>query len=419
MKILIVDDDKIIRMGLTKKIQRLFEEYEVMSNFQNGSLALEYLKEKEVDVDLVITDIKMPIMTGIELIEKSEEELHKPPAFIVLSGYDDFNYVRDSMKAGATNYLLKPIREEELKKALRDVEMKINNNNKQNKIINKSIDILKKDFFKHILFSDKNINCNKNNSLLENMQLDEDYIYNMIVIERQKEDDNTLLKCFTKNILKKYNYVEYLFFQYENSIYVIFYFNSKLCENVKNLKEKILRETDIYIENDRNVYILEPTDKVWKLREQSRLVMKVRENIPYNCKTKKYFLNQSDKLSEIFKEDENNSNTIVIDLAKKYIINNFNKDITLKDVAAEVYLSHNYLSELFKKEVGEGFYDFLSNYRIKKAKEILMTTNLKIYEIAEHVGYSDSITFGRAFKKITGITPNSFRSTRIIEKLNI
>lgn len=70
------------------------------------------------------------------------------------------------------------------------------------------------------------------------------------------------------------------------------------------------------------------------------------------------------------------------------------------------------MSELFKKEIGEGFYEFLSNYRIKKAKEILVTTNLKVYEIAKMVGYNDSISFGRAFKKITGTTPNNFRNNK-------
>ena len=69
--------------------------------------------------------------------------------------------------------------------------------------------------------------------------------------------------------------------------------------------------------------------------------------------------------------------------------------------------------ELFKKETGEGFYEFLSNYRVKKAKELLITTNFKIYEVAEKVGYNDSITFGRAFKKITGTTPNNFRNNKI------
>lgn len=109
-------------------------------------------------------------------------------------------------------------------------------------------------------------------------------------------------------------------------------------------------------------------------------------------------------------EKNTQTNLTAIKLAKEYIIKNFNKNITLKEVADAVFLSQNYLSELFKKELNEGFYDFLSNYRINVSKQLLLTTNLKVYEIAERVGYNDSITFGRAFKKITGKTPNGFRN---------
>ena len=163
-----------------------------------------------------------------------------------------------------------------------------------------------------------------------------------------------------------------------------------------------------------SVYILDDTDKIWKLREQSKLVKKMKENADESLNVKKYYLTQDERLKEILNSDLNdvNNNITVIKLAKDYIINNYNKNISLKDVADEVYLSQNYLSELFKKEIGEGFYDFLSKYRIKKAKEILLTTNLKVYEIAQMVGYNDSITFGRAFKKITGTTPNNFRNNR-------
>ncbi|MCD2501413.1 AraC family transcriptional regulator [Clostridium sp. NSJ-145] len=118
--------------------------------------------------------------------------------------------------------------------------------------------------------------------------------------------------------------------------------------------------------------------------------------------------------NNIYDENEK-TNVTAIKLAKQYIIKNFNKNITLKEVADEVFLSQNYLSELFKKEMGEGFYDFLSRYRIQVAKDLLLTTNLRVYEIAENVGYNDSITFGRAFKKITGATPNSFRNNRVSE----
>jgi len=410
MKIVVVDDDKIIRMGLSTILKRLFNQHEVICDFPNGALVLEYLKKNEGKVDLVITDIKMPVMSGIELIENAEKELNRPPIFIVLSGYDEFNYVRDSMKAGAFNYLLKPIKKDELSRVIGEVEIKIENNKKESKLILKSIEVLKKDFFKQILFSNNNINYKQDKLLLNNIQLDEGYIYKMIVI--QKNENNIIIKDFIKNILNKYNWMEYSYFYYDEYIYLIFYFNQTQLSNINMVIENIENETDVFINDDRNVYILEQTDKVWQLREYSKLVKKVKENLYYDNISKKYFLNQSNKLSEILENNNNNSNITVINLAKKYIINNFNKNITLKDVAYEVFLSQNYLSELFKKEIGEGFYDFLSNYRIKKAKEILLTTNLKVYEIAKNVGYNDVITFGRTFKKITGTTPNNFRNSK-------
>ncbi|WP_283624205.1 response regulator transcription factor [Clostridium butyricum] len=412
MKIIVVDDDNIIRMGLTKMIEKIDESYEVISSFQNGALTLEYLKNHSKEVDLVITDIKMPVMTGIELIENSIKELDKSPLFLVLSGYDEFNYVRDTMKMGAFNYLLKPIKRDELKKILKEVDERINEIKSNDKIIDKSIEILKKDFFKNILFSSKELNKKVENPLLENLQLNENYQYKMIVLN--KKVDSSILYDFIKGIIDVHKDIEYSSFGYNDSVYIIFYINTKTNNNYNDIFEFIVNKSDCFIELNISVYILDDTDKIWKLREQSKLVKKMKENADESLNVKKYYLTQDERLKEILNSDLNdvNNNITVIKLAKDYIINNYNKNISLKDVADEVYLSQNYLSELFKKEIGEGFYDFLSKYRIKKAKEILLTTNLKVYEIAQMVGYNDSITFGRAFKKITGTTPNNFRNNR-------
>lgn len=412
MKIIVVDDDNIIRMGLTKMIEKIDESYEVISSFQNGALTLEYLKNHSKEVDLVITDIKMPVMTGIELIENSIKELDKSPLFLVLSGYDEFNYVRDTMKMGAFNYLLKPIKRDELKKILKEVDERINEIKSNDKIIDKSIEILKKDFFKNILFSSKELNKKVENPLLENLQLNENYQYKMIVLN--KKVDSSILYDFIKGIMDVHKDIEYSSFGYNDSVYIIFYINTKTNNNYNDIFEFIVNKSDCFIELNISVYILDDTDKIWKLREQSKLVKKMKENADESLNVKKYYLTQDERLKEILNSDLNdvNNNITVIKLAKDYIINNYNKNISLKDVADEVYLSQNYLSELFKKEIGEGFYDFLSKYRIKKAKEILLTTNLKVYEIAQMVGYNDSITFGRAFKKITGTTPNNFRNNR-------
>lgn len=410
MRILVVDDDNIIRKGLIKVIERLSDDNKIVDSFQNGALAFEYLKENEGTVDLVITDIKMPIMTGIELIEKAIVELKNPPLFVVLSGYDEFSYVRDTMKFGAFNYLLKPIKKDELNGIIEEAKDKLIAIKNKEEILNKSVEVLKKDLFKNILFSNKDIENRNVTPLLEDMQLDENYIYKLIVIDKSNKINSNLISVFLKTLSDIYSEIENSIFYYKDSIYLVFYINIKECINTNEIIKNIVESTDIFVENNMNVYILETIDEVWKLRRQASLVKKVKENILKDIKPSKYLLDNEEKISEVFIENSDSNNITVIKLAKEYIINNFNKNITLKDVADEVFLSQNYLSELFKKEIGEGFYDFLSKYRIKKAKEILITTNLRVYEIAQKVGYNDSITFGRVFKKITGVTPNNFRN---------
>ncbi len=418
MRIIVVDDDKNIRMGLIKILNKLFENHEIVGDFQNGLLAFEYLKENDGQVDLVITDIKMPIMTGIQFVEKANKELKHPPIFLVLSGYDEFTYVRDTMKYGAFNYLLKPIKKDELKKVVEEVEIKIEELKKKDKIMTKSIEVIKKDFFKHLLFSNSDINIRTDKSLLENIQLDEGYYYQMVVLpinKEEKEFNNKLLNSYFKEVSNN-NKIEYIHFLYNDNVYIVFYFNGNGISNISDVTNLIDEKSNVFIENGISVFILECTNKIWEVREHSKLVRKVKEKMLYNKNSKKYYVDDLNELSDILEDDKNLYSATSIKLAIQFITKNFNNNITLKDVADEVFLSQNYLSELFKKETGEGFYEFLSNYRVKRAKELLVTTNLKIYEVAESVGYNDSITFGRAFKKITGTTPNNFRNNKAREK---
>lgn len=410
MKILVVDDDRIIRMGLKAIIKRLFSEHEVVSDFQNGLLAFEYLKENQVDI--VITDIKMPVMMGNELIEKVMRTLDKPPLFIVLSGYDEFSYVRDTMKAGAFNYLLKPINDEDLTKVINEAESKVEENKNTSVILNKSIEVLKRDFFKQILFSNVNINSNIDKKLLDNIQINENYFYKMIIIQRDKKRDINLINKFIKSIIEKYDDLEHISFNYESNTYILFFFDNTIRLDSDKIYSDIITLSNNFIENNKNVYIMQETDKVWELREQVKNFKKIKSSLHGEIRAKQYFLKNSGNGSSNDDEKLERSNLVAVKLAKQYIMENYNKNITLKDVADNVFLSQNYLSELFKREVGEGFYEFLSMYRISVAKNLLVTTNLRIYEIAESIGYNDPVTFGRAFKKLTGYTPNGYRNNR-------
>lgn len=102
-------------------------------------------------------------------------------------------------------------------------------------------------------------------------------------------------------------------------------------------------------------------------------------------------------------------NDTIINKVKEYINNNYSEDLSLERIAEYVYLSPGYLSTLFKVETGITVFDYLTNLRMEKAKEFLLTTNIKIQDIAIKVGYNSSQSFIRYFKKYYNITPNQFR----------
>ena len=104
MKVLIVDDEAIVRIGLKSIINWAEEGFDCVLEAGNGVEAL-LLVQKEAP-DLIITDIKMPEMNGLELIEALREN-QNGASIIVLSSYDDFEFVRQAMKLGATDYILK------------------------------------------------------------------------------------------------------------------------------------------------------------------------------------------------------------------------------------------------------------------------------------------------------------------------
>ena len=99
----------------------------------------------------------------------------------------------------------------------------------------------------------------------------------------------------------------------------------------------------------------------------------------------------------------------IIENAKEYITQHFNKDISLDDVSRAVNISPYYFSKIFKEDTGENFIEYLTNIRMEKAKELLETTEYSMKEICSMVGYSDPNYFSRSFKKNVGVTPTEFK----------
>jgi len=119
MKVMLVDDEPFILQGLSVIIDWEKEGYEIVKRASDGREALDYLKENEVD--LIITDIRMPQINGLELLEKVRNEKLSKAYIIILSGYNDFKYAQTAIRYSCMDYILKPVRKEQLLENIRRV----------------------------------------------------------------------------------------------------------------------------------------------------------------------------------------------------------------------------------------------------------------------------------------------------------
>ena len=96
-----------------------------------------------------------------------------------------------------------------------------------------------------------------------------------------------------------------------------------------------------------------------------------------------------------------------------HIEKNYQKDLNLKEISDSLNINSIYLGQLFQKEIGILFSDYINNFRINKAKDLLVNTSLKVSEIGELVGYYNKNYFYRKFKSIVGITPSEWRKLNL------
>lgn len=120
LRVLLVDDEPFILRGMKELIDWEDEGFEIVGSAADGEEALLFLQNH--DADLILSDIKMPIMDGLELLRKLRiSEKYRDIYFIILSGYADFQYAQEAIKYACNDYILKPVEEEKLVQALRKV----------------------------------------------------------------------------------------------------------------------------------------------------------------------------------------------------------------------------------------------------------------------------------------------------------
>lgn len=171
----------------------------------------------------------------------------------------------------------------------------------------------------------------------------------------------------------------------------------RLCIELIIKMNKVMDEFHI----DNGIFI---TDELYAQLLDMRNLMDIREYMLVELKRYEELLNK-------FKKD--NSNKKLIQKSIQYMKEHYKEDLAVISVAKEVGLSPNYFSHLFKQEIGKSFVNVMNEYKIEKAKQLLAQGELKIYEVADSLGFSDYRYFTQIFKKYVGCTPKEYMNIAI------
>lgn len=102
--------------------------------------------------------------------------------------------------------------------------------------------------------------------------------------------------------------------------------------------------------------------------------------------------------------------------AKQYIAANYSERIRLEDVSDRLHVNANYFSSMFKRETGKNFIDYLNEVRINESKKLLLHTDHKVFEISLLVGYGNFSYYNKMFKRLSGVTPQTYRESGGLDK---
>jgi two-component system response regulator YesN len=351
IKVLIVDDEYLAREGMKKTIPWSEYDCKVCGEAQDGLEGIELARE--LKPDLIVTDISMPEMNGIEMAKEIRKFL-PDCKLIIITGYDEFQYAKAAIRLNAVDFILKPVDEQEFLAAVKKAaeaskKSNLNISISKNDVIRIS-NILKEE--KELMLSIRAFNKAKMEELLKN-------IYFKMLFKEEKNHD----------VIKQV------------SVDIVLKALSVLSEYNISVEDAELENLDIY----------EKAAAVSTLSEAYNWVYKVVMNI----------------LNAV-KEASLEASESGIDKAIEFIKKHYCEDISLGDVAKEVYLSESYLSRKLKKVKGISFVEYITKLRMEKAVGLLKEPNVKITEVASSLGYPDYRYFSQTFKKHTGYSPSEF-----------
>lgn len=379
MKVMLVDDEPFIMQGLEVLIDWNALGYEIVKMASNGGEAYEYLKSEQVD--MVISDISMPVMTGLDLLKRIREEGLSDAYFVILSGYNDFKYAQQAIRYASMDYLLKPIDREELTDILkRAARMRESEHDETGMTaVLRALRTFRSD--QDIKTYGDEINVPQGRIMLLKEQLD------------------SLIAAVEQNDITEINRsVDVLYDETRDRGMSTDVFDL-------NLNYLLFRLIHLAIEQDESV------DQEEVLSYISDNVYESGEIRGSRTHLKRFAISYAEYLVQLRK----NVSRGILQEIEREIRANFADNLTLKDLSRKYYVNSSYLGQLFKKKYDQSFKDYLCSVRINEAASMLLKTDEKIPVIAEKVGYKDTDYFIQKFIELRGCTPAKYRRNSGLE----
>ena len=517
--VLLIDDEDIILEGLSSIINWKSYNCMICAKAHSGEEGIEYIKKFHPDI--ILTDICMRNMSGLEMLESVYDDI-KDSQVVIITGYRDFEYAQKAITLGVSDFILKPTKIDELNTVIKKIIKKLEN---RNKLVEKAensknqVDDLKRklDYIKTSkeVNLDINISDNDGNRMIfeENKPyivlsfdfdgielINGDNIKNQIMSVIKSTISDTSIAYFLN--LKINNEIAVLisnkdagvlssdnithiakillkFFQisFQTKVFIgistlssvkgeiinkflesrqALFYNKRLEGNSISLYSdipNILPEfsdndstecillADIIISGDKKNYqntffVFKDAIKLMSVEDAKEAIKKVIYKIfdankiisdysaGENRQTVSNMIDESNNIDEclsllydiginmIDKVDKYNENQQMTKLKKAayYIENNYMYPLTRSEIADYVGISSNYLSAIFRSGLDMSYVEYLNKIRIEKAKELLINTNKKLFEISDEVGYKDLYYFSKVFKSYTGHSPGEYRN---------
>ncbi len=411
MKVFLVDDEIVVREGIRESFPWEDSPYNLVGEAPDGEMAIPMIRD--TNPDIVITDIKMPFMDGIELCKILRSQLPWI-SIIVLSGYDEFEYARKCLQLGVREYLLKPINAEELRAALDKVSEEINEERKSREHAKSLRERMESgnSFVKEKLLG----------SLYSEESMEEDAVSALEELRAMGSPVNAPYYVVTDAAFEPVSQGQAISAELAlSSAGTVHASPSRtgtrllvLGDTPEDAEERVYAfATSLSFELERaglssiRIGIGDIVDKPGEIFRSFKTARHIRHLLS----------EKDDEKALIFGTREMGDNvadkktSAVINEAKLYMAENFaQSSLMLQDVAKAVGMSNSRFSTVFSQQSGQTFTEYLLSLRLNKARELLRTTDMRSSQVAFEVGYNDAHYFSYIFKKNLGMTPSEYRS---------